>query len=96
MASRETAGTLAKRLGFAPLGKQQGTYFKTEPSYFDGKPVGLILHIARATTPGRFHYALSTDGGSTRTRGIGAAPEIEQSIFVILVMHEAHELRKEA
>lgn len=93
--SKETAGTLARRLGFTPL-KSSGSYFKSEPSLFDGKPVGLMLSIARASVPGKFHYALVTDGGKTVVRGIGAGHEIERHVTVALILHEAHELRKEA
>lgn len=94
--SKETAGTLARKLGFTPLPSQPGSYFKQETSYAERKPVGLLLHIARARQPGTFHWALATDGGATTVRGIGAAAEIERGIFVALVKHEAHELRKEA
>lgn len=94
--SKETAGTLARKMGFSPLRSQPGSYFKSEPSLFDGKPVGLILSIVRARSLGKFHFSIATDGGATAARGMGAAHEIERCIFAALVMHEAHELRKEA
>lgn len=92
--SKLTPRLLAISQGFMPLG--DGSYFKAEPSLFDRSPVGLILEIHRGRVPGQYQFSITTDGGASVVRSIGAAAEIERATVVLLVLHERHELRKEA
>ena len=92
--SRVTPGTTARAAGFTVLGNQQ--FFRSVPSLYDGKPVGLILHIVRSRAPGQFQFSLSTDGGKTVVYGTGIAGDIETAVQTALIMHEVHEFRKEA
>lgn len=96
MSTRETPRVLAARLGFKPLASQPGSYFRTLPSFFDAKPVGLILTIHRGRQIGVYQYSLVTDGGATTVRGAGDYFDIDRSLFVAMVLHEKHELSKEA
>lgn len=75
---------------------QPGSYFRAVPSYAEGKPVGLILTLHRGRQTGTYAFSIVTDGGATTVRNVGDYFTIDRAIFVALVLHEKHELGKEA
>lgn len=93
--SKITPAHVARQAGFVTA-LPHHEWFKVEPSLRDREPVGLILRIRRSRHPGQFVFSVRTDGDAVHVPGTGIAGDIEKAVVTALVMHEKHELGKEA